>query len=52
MQSRNNYTEHPEYDKLPEPIKILYTPKEYAWLSDAEKADLVTRECMPDWEDE
>ena len=30
-----------DYDSLPEPIKLVVSPKEYAWLSDAEKARLV-----------
>jgi hypothetical protein len=36
------------YDTLPEPIKTLYSPREYAWLSDAEKARLVITETEPD----
>lgn len=40
-----------EYDKLPPAIKHLYTPKQFAWLSDAEKATLVQRETEPEWEE-
>lgn len=36
------------YDQLPEPIKRSYTRDEYLWLSDAEKATLVQRECEPE----
>jgi len=38
----------PRYDALPESIKFMYSPEEYAWLSDEEKAHIVERECMPD----
>lgn len=37
-----------EYDALPEPIKVVVSRREWAWLSDAEKATLVQRECEPD----
>lgn len=36
------------YDGLPEAIKSIYTPREYAWLSDAEKATLIERETEPE----
>ena len=38
-----------DYDALPEPIKLSYTRAEFMWLSDAEKANLVTMECEPEW---
>lgn len=38
-----------DYEQLPEPIKMLYTRVEHLWLSDAEKADLVQRECEPEF---
>lgn len=37
-----------EYGNLPEAIKLVYSAKEYLWLSDAEKVTLVQRECEPD----
>jgi hypothetical protein len=37
------------YNDLPAAIKAIYSPKEYAWLSDAEKASLVQRETEPEW---
>jgi hypothetical protein len=37
-----------EYDTLPEPVKQVVGRREWAWLSDAEKATLVQRECEPD----
>ena len=38
-----------DYEQLPEPIKMIYTRTEYLWLSDAEKAGIVQRECEPDY---
>lgn len=38
-----------DYEQLPELIKTIYTRVEYLWLSDAEKADLVQRECEPEF---
>lgn len=37
-----------DYDSLPAGIKALYSPREYAWLSDAEKARLVSVETEPE----
>lgn len=38
-----------DYDRLPEPVKMIYTQQEYLWLSDAEKAVLIQQECEPEW---
>lgn len=38
------------YDHLPEAIKRIYTPEQYAWLSDRDKATLVQRETEPEEE--
>jgi hypothetical protein len=40
---------HKAYDDLPEVIQKLYTPQQWLWLSDAQKARLVQSECEPDW---
>lgn len=37
-----------DYDRLPESIKALYTPEQYLWLSDYEKATLIQRETEPE----
>jgi hypothetical protein len=37
-----------DYEFLPEPIKAIVSPKEYLWLSDAEKARLEQTETEPD----
>ena len=34
--------------ELPEGIRQFYSPREYAWLSDAQKHDLEQRETEPD----
>ncbi len=39
------------YEELPEALKLTYTPREYLWLSDAEKASLIERETEPEWSD-
>lgn len=36
-----------EYDDLPETIRRLYTPKQYAWLTDGQKAGLFDNELEP-----
>lgn len=41
-------TGHPQYDALPTSIKALYTPREWLWLSDSAKANLVQTETEPD----
>jgi hypothetical protein len=43
-----NYHNHPDYENLPDPLKQLYTPKEYAWLSDEDRESLEERETLPD----
>lgn len=40
---------HDEYDALPEPIKEIYSRKEYLWLTDEQKAGLIDQECEPEW---
>ena len=37
----------PEYESLPDSIKAIYTPKEYAWLGE-ERKRIIERETMPD----
>ena len=39
-----------QYDALPESIKNLYTPEQWSWLSDLEKATLERRECEPEYD--
>lgn len=40
-----------DYDELPTPIKGAYSLKEYLWLTDAQKADLVRNETEPEWDE-
>lgn len=37
-----------DYESLPASIKALYTPEQYAWLSDDEKGRLVQTETEPE----
>lgn len=39
------------YVDLPDSIRSYYTPLEFAWLSDLEKATLVQRETEPEWDE-
>lgn len=36
-----------EYAALPEALKMLYSPKEYAWLPPERRARLIEDETMP-----
>jgi hypothetical protein len=45
------FTMHPDYDQLPEPIRMLYSPKEYAWLGDEARRRIMETECYPEPED-
>lgn len=38
------------HSELPEAIRMTYTPKQYAWLSDAEKARLTQTETEPEFD--
>jgi hypothetical protein len=46
----DNYTMHPEYNDLPDAIKAAVSPKEFAWLTDSQRAELTTDLCTPDVE--
>lgn len=37
-----------EYDALPEALKMIYSPKEYAWLPPERRARLIEDETMPE----
>lgn len=37
-----------EYAALPESIKAIYSPKEYAWMSPERRARLIEEETMPE----
>jgi hypothetical protein len=40
-----------EYDNLPEGIKMLYSPKDYAWMSPERRQLLIEEETMPEVEE-
>lgn len=37
-----------EYDALPEALKVIYTPREYAWIPPERRARLIEEETMPE----
>lgn len=37
-----------EYAALPEAVKSVYSPKEYAWMPPERRARLIEEETMPD----
>ena len=41
-----------EYNDLPDPIKVMYSEKDYEWLSDAEKVALIENECLPEFKED
>lgn len=42
------YTNHPDYDKLPESIKATYSPKEFAWLPQPLKDSIMDDNTLPE----
>ena len=40
-----------EYDSLPESIKAIVSPKEYAWTNPELRSKLIEQECYPDVEE-
>lgn len=38
-----------DYDELPEVVRQYYSRKEYLWLTDQQKADLIQLETEPEW---
>lgn len=48
--ARTGYGAHfdAEYDALPEALKVIYTPKEYAWLPPETRVALIEQETMPE----
>ena len=47
-----NYEEHPDYQNLPEAIKSVFSPKDYAWLDDEGKRKLIEDMTTPDFTEE
>lgn len=37
-----------EYDNLPEGLKLIYSPKEYAWMTPERRARLIDEETLPE----
>lgn len=40
---------HPDYDQLPESIKLIHSPEQYKWLG-SERLRIIERETQPDLE--
>lgn len=38
-----------EYDELPEALKLIYSPKEYAWMSPERRQRLIEEETLPEY---
>lgn len=41
------FTPHPEYEQLPECIKLVHSAQGFAWLG-SERDRVIERECNPD----
>jgi len=46
------YTNHPDYEALPESIKAVYTQKDFAWLGERGREWLMEVECYPEPDEE
>jgi len=42
-------TQHPDYDSLPESIKLVHSPEGYKWLG-SEREYVIERETQPDFD--
>lgn len=40
-----------QYDELPDSIKATLSRKEFIWLTDKQKAELVQQATEPDWDE-
>ena len=46
-----NYKPHPDYANLPEAVKGVFSPKEYAWLDDEGRRRLIEDMTLPEVEE-
>ncbi len=46
-----SYTNHPDYETLPKVIQSAVSPKEYAWMPDAERNRLIEDLTLPEVEE-
>jgi hypothetical protein len=46
------YQHHPDYDQLPEVLRHMVSPEEYAWMGNQGRKQLVDDICYPDWEED
>jgi len=47
IESLRNSMDSPEYDNLPEAIKLVHTKEQYKWLGE-ERHRIIERETQPD----
>ena len=50
--SRSAHAEHPEYQKLPEVVKHTLSEKQYSWMDDTRRENLIDSYCLPDYEED
>lgn len=50
VSNEQNFAGHPDYDTLPEVIKAMVSPKEFAWMSNEQRTDLLCDCTEPDVE--
>jgi len=47
-EGKQNYSMHPEYEGLCDSFKALFSPKEFAWMTDYQRASITDRLCYPE----
>lgn len=48
MSEEQNYQPHPEYNLLPEGIKASLSPKQFAWLDDESRRNIIPDMTQPE----
>lgn len=51
-EGKQNYSMHPDYERLCDSFKGVISPKEYAWMSDYERDSISDRLCYPECEED
>jgi hypothetical protein len=50
--STSRFTMHPAYDFLPGCVKHFVSAEQYAWMTEAQRNNLIETECYPEPEDD
>jgi len=45
---RGDFTPHPDYERLPQCLKHVYGPREFAWMPNMARERLIESECYPE----